>query len=445
MLLPLETFREFLGSHPWHWWGLQGPSIPVVGCDDVTYQFAWQDANRVGRDDISRAIVKAEEIIARDTRISIAPHFVTEEIPYPRHFDHTLMRLTGDDAAGHWVSVATKESWVSKAGVETLSLLANVAVTLSDADGDGVWDTFTTASFATTLLGTQVDEIELYIAAADRINQDPVSSRYSIAPIKVVVNALGSTAVITGPSYLLVKPILQQGVGNKSVDVGTVTPPVITNYVTTLDVYRHYCDPTGTTLDTAQALYTWETAPWPWWGGGLCCGGGNPQLAFTLNIADPAATAQMIARASVRNGDNSNVIYSGQAAYDTTLSQWVASSMGWGRPPDKVLVRYQAGYPLSGGVYTGSTLRNGQVNPKMAKIACMLAAAELPKPIDACTQANRTLQYWQFDIARSSGANDEAYGLTTREMLNCPYGTRRGHIYAWAEMKREEKVLGLSI
>lgn len=435
MLLPLDTFRSFLGAHPWHWWQLAGSLIPIDGCDDRVFQYAWQDTQRVGRDDIATAIAHAEDIITRDMGFAIAPHFRVEETRYPAYFDHTLMRANPNDAHAHWSSITTKESWVSKVGLEKLELLGTVNITLSDADGDGVLDTFTSAALATTLAGVQIDELELYIAAADRINGEPVSPRYRIAPASLTIS--GGNLVATGSSYLCVKPLMQNSVKSLQLDVATTT-----NYVTTLDVYHHYCDPTGTTVDTCQAVYTWETQPYPYWGAYGCCGAGNPPN-YSPNSLDPAAIATLIARANVRDGDASNFIYSGYAIYDTTLQQWAGASWGC-RPPDRILVRYQAGYPLSGGVYTGATLRNGQVNSRLARIACMLAAAELPKPIDACSQANRTLSYWQFDLARSAGANDESYGLITRDMLNCPYGTRRGHVYAWKEMQREEKVLGIA-
>lgn len=415
---------------------MSGTGIPLSACDDIVPKHAWQEADRVCRDDIQQALTKAEELFASEhgVRFAPAPHFIVEELRYPRFFDHSLMRANNADAASHWASVQVSENWVQKLGVETLTLLGTVNITLSDADGDGVTDTFVTAALATALTGTQVDQIEVYFKAADRLDSDPTLEKWRVAPVTVTIS--GGNIVVRGRSYLLVSPIKQEGVNANSLDVATVG-----NYVTALEIYQHFSDPTGTTQDTVQAFLKWETMPWPHW---QCCL--STDLTFSLNNAyDPSAVAYALARAGIRDNGKFGHVYLGEAVYDSVNLVWTAIAWGDCRPPDTVTVRYQAGYPLQNGIYSGSTLRQGVVDPKWVKIICMLAAAELTKPIDACTRAQRTLYYWQFDLARTAGAQDESFGLTTREILNCPFGTRRGHVYAWSEMKREFVARGIRI
>lgn len=73
-----------------------------------------------------------------------------------------------------------------------------------------------------------------------------------------------------------------------------------------------------------------------------------------------------------------------------------------------------------------------------------MAAAEMPRKICACDESNRELHRWQFDVARSAGANDEAYGAVSDIDINNPFGTRRGQIYAWKEVRALRKLIGTS-
>jgi hypothetical protein len=72
-----------------------------------------------------------------------------------------------------------------------------------------------------------------------------------------------------------------------------------------------------------------------------------------------------------------------------------------------------------------------------------LAAAELARPICACDEANREIFRWQFDLARTAGAGDEAYGAIAAGDLDNPFGTRRGHVYAWRQVKQLRQQLGI--
>ena len=57
--------------------------------------------------------------------------------------------------------------------------------------------------------------------------------------------------------------------------------------------------------------------------------------------------------------------------------------------------------------------------------------------------ANREVARWQFDLARSSGADDEAY-VTSPSDLENPFGTRRGHVDAWRTVRSLRLARGLT-
>ena len=59
-LLPLETLRAAIGYHPFHFWGLANATAPIrSNCNDALYQYAWQDAQQIGRADMLAAIETA--------------------------------------------------------------------------------------------------------------------------------------------------------------------------------------------------------------------------------------------------------------------------------------------------------------------------------------------------------------------------------------------------
>lgn len=437
MTLPLELWREYYGFRPWQFWNLHGLNTPDDGCADTVKEASWQAANKPARDDIRRAIAAAEAAFVRESKFSPSLHFLEESVGFPRYADHSLANLSVADANGRWTALELSEGYTQKVGLETYTALSlALAITLSDQDGDGVYDTFVSAAFATTLVSTQVDEIEAYFASADRLDSEPASERWRIAPVSVVVT--GGNATVRGRAWQVVKPILQQSSTGAALDSGNPATSSKASYATTIDVYRHFTDPTGTTSATAQGTLTWETAPYPWG----CCGGTS--LAFTDASGDPAALATLLARIGIRNS-KLGLVYLGEAVYDSSSGLWGAVNWGGCRPPDTALIRYQAGFPLSGGRYASDPYRNGRVDERMVRTIAMLSAAMLGRPIDACGVSNRLLADMQFDLARSGGANDESYGLTTRELLNCPFGTRRGAVLAWKEMQRMEVGHGLSL
>lgn len=99
-------------------------------------------------------------------------------------------------------------------------------------------------------------------------------------------------------------------------------------------------------------------------------------------------------------------------------------------------MRVRAGWPLDS---------DGQMARIYQTVVARLAAAELARPICGCESANRELARWQFDLARSGGANDEVYGAVSAGDLDNPLGTRRGHIAAWRFIRQRQDVRGFLV
>lgn len=419
-LLPLETFRHIFSIHPFHFWQLANfDDVPVTNdCDSVVYEYGWQNLDASGRVEIRDAIETAEAKLLRYLGYRVAPQYTETTVDFPRYNDHRLGNHRFADSYGRWLSVQLPEGEIRAIGVESLTLIGSAVVIYSDQDTDGLDDTFT-LSIATA--ETDPDKIAVYFAAADRLDGDAAGDKWRIEPVKVEIS--GGTASIRGRSWMLVKPVLYQGVTRRRID-----PTVSTNFVASLEVYIRTTDPDGDTLDDSQAVLIWETSPYPYWfGAGGCCGG------TTDSSTDPAAVAKAIARVGIRDAKH-GIVSVGGARYDSGSGTW--SSVEWGncRPPDRILIRYLAGLPLV----------NGQMDQTWQKVVAHLGGAELQKPICACKDAYRILYNYQFDLSRTAGNNDEAYNITA-ETLNNPIGPRRGQVEAWRVIQEEYITRGFSL
>lgn len=423
-LLPLESFREIIGYHPWHFWGMSDTTyVPVTSaCNTLVKQHSWQAADQTGRREICEAIDTAEGRLHDYLGYWPAPKFLIETIPWQKFFDRNLVRRMDFDPTGHWISGRLNNGLVQAVGLETYVLLDTPRITYLDEDGDGLDDT-ATFTIATTI--TDISQLGVYFQSTDRLDGEAVSERWRIAPVKITLS--GGVATFVARAWIFAEPLLYEGFANATLD-----PTVAGNFVSNVEVYRHWSDPAGTTIYTSQGVIYWETAPCHgWW-----CGCSNCSTSFTPanSSDDPAAYAAAIARVGIRNAE-AGIIMPAEAVWNATAGVW--SNVPWDvwREPDRVLVRYQAGAALGD---------DGHMDKRWQTIVARMAAAELAGRICACDTANRELYRWQFDLARSGGAGDESYGMTTREVLNNPFGTRRGHVFAWQECKRLQLMTGIT-
>jgi hypothetical protein len=411
-LLPLESWRDSINYHPYHFWGLGGQIVPVTSnCNSIVPQYGYQQADVVGRHGIRSAIQTAEERIEPHLGFYPAPRYCEDTVAWPAYPKVDVHRLGYAGANDRWLTVNVPHKHVQTVGVEKIVAvgLASV-VTLSDANGDGLVDKFTVTANAPVGL-VDLTQIVVYFSAADRFTGDSFEERWRIAPIRTSLS--GGVLTITGPAWLLVKPILYESMALNPLDAADTT-----NYASTLDVCWRYPYTEGTTLADASLIFIWQTPPYPMI---------NYNIVFAST--DPAGYAWAIGRATLTDSVN-GVLGIGESCYNATTGAWDAvpwySSIYKFRQPDRVIVRYLAGFPLD---------KSGRMSSNYATAVSRLAAAEMPNRICACDSSNRELARWQFDLARSAGANDEAYGYISREDLGNPFGTRRGQVEAWKFVK----------
>jgi hypothetical protein len=428
-LLPLYTFFEIIGFHPWHSFGIAGTGDLAVtsGCDTLVRRYEWQNSDAVGTKAIEQAIESAEAKLAQYLNYSVAPHYVVETLPWPQLRDGTV-RWPPIGSDGRWLTVQTTEGEVRAVGVETLTAIqVAAAVTYSDEDGDGFDDTFTISAASAI---TDPSLVAVYFSTGDRFNgwgaTTALGSRWRLQPITITIS--GGTITVKGPKQLCVKPIKYEGVINVGAN-GLDPTPSAGNFVTTLDMYQRYTATDGQTVTTSQAVITWETRPCHgWW---CCCDDCvAASTAYSGSPYDPAATAQAVARVGIRDARR-GLLAPAEASYDATTGIWSALDWSVCSQPDRVTVRYLAGFPL------GS---DGQMQEPFRTVVARLAAAELARPVCGCASANRELYHWQFDLSQTA-RGDELFGISP-ENLNNPLGTRRGHVAAWKFIQDQQQLTG---
>lgn len=416
-LLPLDTWRQYMGYQPFHFNSLVNSKMPVTSaCNTLVWKYEWQHVDAVGRSEIIQAIAAAEQRLQEYLGYSIAPHYVTKTVPYPHYLDsHQWRRGNAMGPSGLMIPVALGEGYLQDVGIESIVSIGDTPVAISDTDGDGINDTFI-GTIATT--ETDPTRLAVYFTSADRLDNAGLSEDWRIRPVSISIS--GGIATLRGRCWLIVQPIKYEGV---IVNTGNgFDPQTAANFVSNITVATRSTDPNGQTADTSQAVLLWETIPCQgWW----CCSGPiyNPPT-YSTNAYDPASVGMAVARVGIRDAKLGEVLPV-QSVYDTTGAQWRAVDWSTFREPDRVLLRYRAGWPLG---------TDGNVDNKWQVIVARLAAAELTRPICACDAANQQLYHWQFDVSRAGGANSEQYSISPADLDN-PFGTRRGQVWAWKQVR----------
>lgn len=411
MTINLSQWLRYMQMHPWHSMQLAtiGPNsiIPVTSsCNGLIYEYAWQSVDQAGREDIRRAITYAEKQWNEQAHYPARPTFKTVTLEWPKMGNKTLVNYSPIDMTGHWMNIKLPDGHVSKVGYEHITTPQACAITYSDLDGDGLFETATVT--ATVPAGTTEDELYITFQSADFIYPytPPIPARSA--------SIVGTTATITIDTYNLVRPIVYTMPNSRPLNPTVLPPSVDSPFATTIDVARRFCDDSGTTIDTAQAVLIWESLPAPLWATVISAG----------NYPDPSAKAYAIARMGIRDGV-AGIVYGGEAVYDSTSGEWSGrANFSNCKPPDRIMIRYLAGRESS------------HIDMAIAQ----LSAANLSRPICACQPANKELYHWQTDLARVGGTN-ELYSVPS-DIVN-PFGSRRGQVYAWRTIQDSRVLQGI--
>lgn len=412
-LLSLEAFRENIGWMPYSFYQLSNDKIPLTDSADVIVcEYPWQRPMAATRSDFRRSIQVAEQKLSTFLNYDVSTRYRTEG--YAVGF---LRQLPRSSAYGNWggyygggygSSLLTLN--VGKlqriATVSYTSLVASTTLVCSDSDSDSLDDTFT-ATFADTT--SDPDSVIVAFSAADQPNSygsaDASSNPLDWQIRPVTVTRVGATLVVTGPAWLLVKPVLYERAGpsagyNSSQtgisSSGTFDPTTATNFVTGLTAWLK--------------VYSNEN-----------------QATFVRRYGTLEETTQI--DVTVVDADLGQVQLNLSGCYG-----YAPSWCGPGPATEEIRINYEAGATSQ---FRQAQYLNYQTD--WDTIVARFAIAELAQAPAATGKQNPIIDYWRKDLAVSGSSSSMGVGDTYRisnDVLNNDFhNTRRGAVEAWVAVR----------
>ena len=375
-------------------------------------QYAWQAAGRIGREDIATAIATAEQMFRAFTGFSPLPDWYVNEYNLTDRLNQPeLSPWATWSVGGRPRSVQLQNGYFIGGGQRTQSVIsAGAAVVYTDPNGDGYPELATVGPIATTV--TDVNQIAVYMAAADT-HLAAGAAAAEIRPITVTIAA--GMVTITFRRELAVDPDLVTALEPQAVD-GTVAG----NFVTTVDVYQRYTDP------STSVMLGW--LPFPtcgWCGDGTCSSCGES--------VDYGCLLQRDERRSI-------VTYT-PGTYDAATLTWTPGSWQDWRSPDFVRAWYRAGWRDE-----SQARPYYDMDPLWARAIAYLSVSLLDRPFCGCDSVSEIISRWQTDLALSQSNEAGSTSWSNADQtLSCPWGTRAGAVWAWNQVQDQAIGTGLKI
>ena len=393
--LPLDRFTRIISYSPLLFSQVYVPGDdpfgeerqPAVACSDPVLQYSWQPkgGGRPGRDEIAQAIAQAEEMIVRELGFPPVPTWIADDrVVPPRSMPGGYGR-----AIQPWMfSVRTNNKYVIQGGQEAWAAVQlAAAITYSDVDGDGYFEK-ATVTVATTV--TDVNEIAVYYPGE---SHDP---GWEIRPIKVTI--AGGNATITFDRQQAVLPDLLESLGAVAVD-GTDDD----KFLTTVDVYRHYNDP------SQMAILEW-----------------TPSICDLSGCQIEADTGCLTA-IDERNG----IVTVHAGTWDSATSTWTHDCCSWWQRPMRTRLWYRAGYRAPQGT-RGVARPMHDMAPELERAISLLALSLMDRMWCTCEQLRNMQAHWRADLSmRSSNQSQSVSYQVSRRVLDNPFGPTRAASFAW--------------
>jgi hypothetical protein len=399
--LSLYDFSRILGINPLHFGQVTftPSSRTPAACDQAYFQYDWQDADRVSRESIAYAIAEAEELIERYLKYRLAPSWEVDEWrPTEAALRHDLFRIGHFDVRG--LNQIVKAQWghFISGGIEAKTLIqGGVAITYSDADSDGYFETATVS--VAVAEGQSPCEIAVYYPGQSG------DDAWEIRPIKVSIAA--GVATITFRREQAVLAELLEELGPEPVD-GTDND----SFLTQADVYRHWNDP------QTQATLVWEPGA-----GCTCSGVGCAACVYSVQTAC----------LYVRSDPKLSLVAYTPAEWDADDEEFIRRPLLSWRQPDVVRLYYYSGLRDKRKACTRD------MDEQWKRTVAHFTAALLDRP--PCDCGVTEWEYWREDLALSNGSDASGSQKGTYQMnfdeFDNPFGTRRGMLDAWRRVQRQ--------
>lgn len=379
-LLNLDRFAQLAGISPLHFNQVEVAGLaPSTTCDDPMLQYSWQDADRIGREEVAQTIAQVEQLLNNILGFPVGPAWIADE-----RQSFAAMRPVGNSSSGlnsNWlpVSLTTKQGHVISGGIEAKTLIsASEAVTYTDADGDG-YDETATIIVATAI--TVPGEIAIYYPGHSG------DTAWQIAPVQVSISG-GNATIVTRRERLVLESLLER------MDSSAANGLVDGNFLTTVDVYRHYNDP------SQQVTFLWE-------GGSCGCGDvGCEVCSFETQTGCLRTRHPRLGIVSVS-----------PAEWDVDEQAFLGQAWSVARQPDHAIINYKAGDSLS---FWERSVTN-------------LTLAMLDRPLCSCKALEAQIQYQREDLAYVQTGSRFQIGNRVKDN---PIGSTRAAVNAWNLVQR---------
>lgn len=395
-----------LGLNPYHFNQVVSKVKPKSVCATPVKQWAWQESDQIGREDIAQAIQAAEDTIADYLGYRLLPTWEVEE----RHLTVApgfvgLIKITPVTVEGFRTGVVTDWGHLISGGIEAKSVIeAGAAVVYSDENGDGELDT---ATLTITTTVTEADEIAVYFPGESGADD------WEVRPISVSIS--GGVATIVIGREQLVDPGLWDALAPTSVDI-----TVAGSFLSTVDVYRHYNDP------QQQVRLLWNPRPVH-----CDCGDGT---------CDACTKASQFGCLNTKDYKAGSVAYA-PATWNSTTEVFDVGTMAVDRNPDIVFLWYYAGFQAK-----TRTLPRIQMDGQLERAIAYYALTLLDRKLCGCNNLDAMVKHWRADLslALSAQAVSESYQVGATVTEN-PFGPTRGAVYAWNVVNQDKRKLGKAV
>ena len=416
-LLSLDRYAAIMGVAPAGFnTGVSSVVFPGALACHTWYQHEWQNHDAVSREEIAREIHIAEQDIANFMGWWPAPRWIEQDVKmYPRFHRPEYYEGAGVNVRFQLKSIKASYGKVIEPGQRAVTLLgqptvAGGGIAYTDEDGDGFTETATITQ-ATTL----TDECEIKVYFTGHAGEP----EWEIRPARTKAIA-GGTFTATFYVWQLIDPDLWEAFPLHSEDgTPTINLDAGASFVTQVDVYREYNDPTAT-----SAVFYWEPEPSDV-GGGICsCCGGTGCVRCTLTEQNGCAT--------IRNAEVGHLALS-PATYDADDGVWESASWSVCRNPDQIKVYYYCGN-LSELNRAGR--RCDGLSDTWARVIAHLATARLRRPLCDCSGVSSLVDWLQTDLAMNT--REQTFTVLWDDLPN-PFGTRRGEMEAYRHCRTLEQ------
>ena len=390
--LPLDSFAEILGINPIHFNGMYS-DVTRSDCGQPYFQFAYQDAHKIAREDLARAISTAERRIENYIGYNLIPDWNQELRRTTRPASPELYGTALTPRLSR-KSISTSKGYLISGGQRATTLItAGVAVVRTDEDSDTYFETMTAA------VTTAVADYEIRAFYPGKSG----AKEWEIRPIEV--SSTGGVATIVFKSWQLVDPDLQSQL---SPDASGIDGDAAASYLTTIDVYRVYNDP------QEQVQFMWENLP------GSCDCGSSTCATCAWSVQNGCL--------QVRDNRIGYVTYA-PGTWDAASNGFLSAEFSVGREPEKMRLWYYSGWEdLS------LDCPRTEMDFYWAEAVAVYAVGLLDRAVCECTNVSNYFDYWREDLARQG--KDRAFQISASQADNV-FGSTRGAIFALGACTQE--------